>query len=61
MADGDGECVDLVVTQVFLSVQLLPHHEDQPFLRNMHEDAHKERHRNTRDYVADAHSPRTNR
>lgn len=47
--------------QVFSSVGLLPHHDDQPFMRHMHHDAHKERHRNTRDYVAETHSPNTNR
>ena len=49
------------VTEVFSAVSLLPHHEDQPFLRNVHDGAHRERHRNTGDYVAEAHSPKTNR
>lgn len=58
MAELESEAGD----QVFhSSVELLPHHEDQPFLRNMHHEAHRERHRNTRDYVADTHSPKTNR
>ena len=46
---------------VFSPVGLLPHHDDHPFWRHMSREAHVERHRNTEDYVAASHSPKTNR
>ena len=54
MADQDRD-------DVFFSIGLQPHHDDQPFAQNMHHDVHRERHRNTQDYVAEHRSPNTNR
>ncbi len=46
---------------VFVPVSLLPHHDDHPMNRHKTHESHIERHRNTSDYVADHHSPVTNR